>query len=488
MNTYKKPLFIHWFYYVSAIVSYGVAFILLSLHYYQQHLEMSVGVYVLLIYCVVYPHIAFGIQYFKIGFNEWHERICMVLDVGLSGIFGNFIALFSAPALLFFMLTMTNIMLGHGLRIFLLGLGFAIFNLCISVFLMGLHTFDTVSFELNAVSGFLTLGYPVYLAYIINFRTNALKQSKANLRTQKNEIEAQKDEIEIQRNSMQELNEELNQLNEELATTVETVSLQKDKIEKQNDDITQSINYAKRIQEAVMPPAEIIDGLIPHNFILYKPRNIVSGDFYFVAERGQNLFVAVIDCTGHGIPGAFMSLLANDLLSDVIISRNITEVDEILNALNQGIREILRQQETKNRDGMDIALLRIDQNTHEVTFAGAKNAVVYITPEGLFQVKGCNRHIGGEQRVEKNFVKHTLPIQELSQTAFYLFSDGYQDQFGGEKRKKFMIKNLRKKLLEIQEFSFEVQGEILDKTLEDWKVRGKEAQTDDILMMGFRLS
>lgn len=486
MNTYKKPLFIHWFYYFSAIISYGIAFILLVVHYYQQSLVMPLGVYFLLFYCILYPHITFGVQ-LKIGFNERNERFCMLLDAGLSGIFANFIAVFSAPALLFFMLTMTNIMLGHGLRIFLMGLAFAFFNFIISISLIGVHVFDEVSFGLNAGSGLLILVYPIYLAYVINFRTNALKKSKATLKTQKNEIEEQKNEIEIQKNEMQELNEELHQLNEELATTVDTISFQKNRIERQNDDITQSINYAKRIQEAAMPSKELIKSLIPDSFILHKPKNIVSGDFYFIAEHEQKLFVAAVDCTGHGIPGAFMSLLANDLLTDIITKRNITQVDEILNQLNLGIRKILRQEETKNRDGMDIALLSIDQSTQEVTFAGAKNPLVYITHQTLFHVKGCNMHIGGEQRLEKQFIKHVLPIQELGKTTFYLFSDGYQDQFGGEKRRKFMAKNLHTKLLEMHQDSFQEQKKYLEETIEHWKDIAKEQQTDDILMMGFKL-
>ncbi|TAE70323.1 MAG: hypothetical protein EAZ85_11895 [Bacteroidetes bacterium] len=471
MNTFKKPLFIHWFYYISAIISYSIAFILLSVHYYQQNIAIPFLCYVLLGLCIVYPHFVFWIQYLKTGFNERHERYCMLLDAGISGIFGNFIAIFSAPSLLFFMLTMTNIMLGHGLRVFLLGFVLSIFNLFLVVYWVGFHFFEPVSFELSAISGVFTLLYPIYLAYIVHFRTNSLKNSKIKLKTQKAE--------------MQELNEELNQLNEELSTTIDTISEQKEKIESQNEDIIQSINYAKRIQEAVMHPVSYIQEVIPESFILYKPRDVVSGDFYFITEHNQKIFIAAVDCTGHGIPGAFMSFLGNDLMTEIIINRNIQEADIILNKMNKGIRKILRQEETKNRDGMDIALVVIDNNKKIVEFAGAKNPLIYIQNEQLFYIKGDNKHIGGEQKEEKIFTKHQISIQNT--TTFYIFSDGFQDQFGGQENRKFMINRLKQTLLSIHQKPFKEQQNQLDVIIEDWKREGRENQTDDILLIGFKV-
>ncbi|WP_027000592.1 PP2C family protein-serine/threonine phosphatase [Eisenibacter elegans] len=487
MNTYKRPLFIHWFYYISAIVSYWVAFILLAVHYYQQELPIPVGAYALLGLCVFYPHIVFGIQYFKTGFNERHERYCMLLDISLCGVFANFIAVFSTPALLYLMLTMTNIMFGHGLKVFLQGLALAMVNFGVSVGLMGLNFFTPVSFELSLVSGVLTLAYPVYLSYIIHLRTNSLKRSKAMLKHQKQEIETQHSEILLQKNAMQELNEELNQLNEELATTVDTISEQKNRIEQQNEDITQSINYAKRIQEAVMPSKGYIQMLLPQSFVLYKPKNIVSGDFYFLTKHRQKLFAAAVDCTGHGIPGAFMSLLGNDLLTEIITGRNIFEADEILQELDEGISKILRQKETLNRDGMDIALLCIDLESLEISFAGAKNPLVYVEDGCLHYIKGDSKHIGGLQNTEKGFTKHLVRLQKPENTVFYLFSDGYQDQFGGPLQKKFMGKQLRDLLLEVHQNPFETQHYILEQTIEQWRSQGNETQTDDILVMGFKL-
>ncbi len=472
MNTFKKPLFIHWFYYISAIVSYLIAFVLLIVHYYQQNTEIPFLCYILLGLCLVYPHFVFWLQYFKTGFNEKHEQYCMLLDVGISGVFGNFIAIFSAPSLLFFMLTMTNIMLGHGLKIFLMGVILSFFNLFLISFWVGFHFFDNVSFELSAVSGFFTLLYPIYLAYIINFRTNSLKNSKIKLK--------------LQTSAMQEMNEELNQLNEELSTTVETVSKQKSQIEIYNDDIIQSINYAKKIQEAVLPPLSYLQEIMGESFILYKPRDVVSGDFYFAIEHNNKIFIAAVDCTGHGIPGAFMSFLGNNLMNEIIVEKNIDQADEILNKMNKGIKKILRQEKTNNRDGMDIALVVIDKNKKFVEFAGARNPLIYVQNQELFYVKGDAKSVGDEQKEDIKFKKHHIEIN--SETIFYIYSDGYQDQFGGKENKKITTKILRETLFSIHKKPFEEQHKYLDNFLEDWKNQGKEHQTDDILLIGFKIS
>lgn len=473
MNTFRKPLFIHWFYYISAIVSYGIAFLLLTIHYYEQNLKVSIPCYFLMGLCLTYPHIVFLVQYLKTGFNEKHERYCMLLDAGLSGIFGNFIAIFSMPSLLFYMLTMTNIMLGHGLSVFLRGVALSFFNLLVIGFWVNFKFFTEVSFVLSATSGILTLLYPIYLAYVIHFRTGSLKRSKSKLKIQKIEI--------------QEINEELNQLNEELAVTIETVSEQKEQIQKQNTDVTQSVKYAKRIQEAVMPSISYVEKILPESFILYKPRDVVSGDFYFVTEHQNKIFIAAVDCTGHGIPGAFMSLLGNDLLTEIIISKDIVEVDIILNKLNEGIRKILRQEETKNNDGMDIALVVIDKTTKTISFAGAKNPLFYIQNGVLQHIKGDNKHIGGEQRGGNLFTKHTIDLDNTP-IFLYLTSDGYQDQFGGQYCKKFSVKKLKDTLFSIYQKPLFEQQKILDKTIEDWKNEANETQIDDILIIGLKIT
>lgn len=472
MNTFKKPLFIHWFYYISAIICYLIAFTLIAVHYYQQSKPISLLGYGLLGTCLLYPHLTFGIQYFKTGFNEQHERYCMLFDIGLCGLFSNMIALFSAPALLFCMLTMTNIMLTHGTRYFLIGMGLAVFNYAWAGAWIGFQFFQPVSFELTALSGLLTLLYPVYLASVVQIRTKMLKNSKIKLREQKEIV--------------QEMNEELNQLNEELSTNIETISEQKGEIQKQHLDITQSIAYAKQIQEAFMPSLAYIAHTLPHSFVLHRPRNIVSGDFYFIQKHADKIFIAAVDCTGHGIPGAFMSFLGNDLLTEIIINRQTYNPDEVLNKMNKGIRRVLRQAETNNRDGMDMSLVVIDPQAKTLAYAGARNPLIYIQNQQVHTIKADIKSIGGEQREEhKTFTKHTLPID--LPTTFYLFTDGFQDQFGGNTHKKFMIAALRKKLGEIHQKPLLEQREILNQTIEQWMAEGNEHQTDDILIIGVKI-
>lgn len=472
MNTFKKPLFIHLFYYISAIICYWIAFTLIVVHYYEQNKQISSLGYALLGTCLVYPHITFAIQYFKTGFNEYHERYCMLFDVGICGLFGNMIALFSAPALLYCMLTMTNIMLAHGTRYFLIGTALALFNYTWAGIWMGFQFFQPVSFELTGTSGLLTLLYPVYLASVVHIRTKMLKNSKTKLREQKE--------------MMQEMNEELNQLNEELSTNIETISEQKTEIQKQHFDITQSISYAKQIQEAFMPSLAYIAHTIPHSFILHRPRDIVSGDFYFINKHAGKIFIAAVDCTGHGIPGAFMSFLGNDLLTEIIVNRNTLEPHQILIKMSKGIRRVLRQTETNNRDGMDISLVVIDHKAQTLEYAGARNPLIYIQNHQLHTIKADIKSIGGEQREEhKLFTKHTLPID--LPTTFYLFSDGFQDQFGSKAHKKFMIASLRKKLFEIYQKPLSEQREILNQTIEQWMFDGDERQTDDILIIGVQI-
>jgi serine phosphatase RsbU (regulator of sigma subunit) len=363
-------------------------------------------------------------------------------------------------------------MLAHGTKYFVIGTALSVVNYVWAGLVMGFQFFQPVSFGLTLASGVLTLFYPVYLASVVHIRTKMLKNSKIKLREQKE--------------MMQELNEELNQLNEEISTTLETVSAQKTEIQKQHFDITQSISYAKQIQEAFMPSLEFIAHTIPHSFILYRPRDVVSGDFYYINQHADKIFIAAVDCTGHGIPGAFMSFLGNDLLTEIIVNRNTLEPDLILNKMSKGIRRVLRQAETNNRDGMDIAIAVIDHQAKTLAYSGARNPLIYIQNQHLHTVKADSKSIGGEQREEhKIFTKHLIDIS--LPTTFYLFTDGFQDQFGGKTHKKFMIASLRKKLLEIHQKPLPEQRNILNDTLDHWIAEGKERQTDDILLIGVKV-
>jgi serine phosphatase RsbU (regulator of sigma subunit) len=260
------------------------------------------------------------------------------------------------------------------------------------------------------------------------------------------------------------------------------------KIDEQHQNIRSSINYAKRIQEAMLPKLAVQQELLPDSFILLKPRDSVSGDFYWFTEMkswyNPDVVFTVADCTGHGVPGAFMSLIGINALNG-IISKGIAEVDQVLNELNKEIRTALQQETTGNNDGMDIALCihRKEKNTLE--FSGAKNPLVYIQDNKLFQIKGDVHPIGGSRKIKKgfSFKKHIVTINQP--TMIYLFSDGYKDQFGGASNTKFMSKKFNDLLLSIHQRPLHEQKEILDRTIEEW--RGGRQQTDDILVMGIRL-
>jgi serine phosphatase RsbU (regulator of sigma subunit) len=263
-------------------------------------------------------------------------------------------------------------------------------------------------------------------------------------------------------------------------------------VEEKNKHITDSINYAKRIQTAILPLEEKLRKALPEHFILFKPKDIVSGDFYWFAEKEGKHIMAAVDCTGHGVPGAFMSMIADSILNHIVHDREIHQADLILNEMHLGIRQALQQATNQNKDGMDLSLVVIDYQHHCLKYAGAKNPIIYIQHGELMEIKGDKMPIGGEQREERRvFKQHLIPLidedKQPLKTTFYIFSDGFQDQFGGKQKQKFSIGRMRKKLLEIHQLDMLTQSEILETTLEDWKQTGKEKQIDDVLIFGVRV-
>ncbi len=267
------------------------------------------------------------------------------------------------------------------------------------------------------------------------------------------------------------------------------IKKQKEAIDEQHLQIRNSITYAQRIQEAMLPMESQLLKTFPESFIFFRPRDVVSGDFYFFSKtRDKNdkmqYYISAIDCTGHGVPGAFMSLIGHTILTD-IIKEGTTEPDIILNKLHKQIRYSLKQHKTDNRDGMDMSLCVIKEEGRVVEFAGAKNPVIYIQNNEQHIIKGDFVPIGGLQMEEERvFKKHIIEVKEP--TMFYLFSDGYMDQFGGEIGDKYMSRNFYKLLHNIHNEPTQIQKDILSKTLEEWQ--GPEyKQIDDILVMGFKL-
>ena len=269
---------------------------------------------------------------------------------------------------------------------------------------------------------------------------------------------------------------------------------QRDQIQRQNENINKSINYAQGIQKALLPSQKHLEEYLPDSFIFFKPRDVVSGDYYwFKTIPGENgeykhgvdkFAISAVDCTGHGVPGAFLSMIGYNLLDD-ILNRGVIKPGLILKELNSGIRKALRQDETDNRDGMDMALCVIDPQTKTVEFAGAKNPLIYVTNGEAVRMRGDKDSIGGGT-ANTDFEFSTHPIDVKEPTWIYIFSDGFIDQFGGNDGRKFMIKNFTELLQHIHQFPACEQREILKITFNEWK-RKEYPQVDDVLVIGFKV-
>lgn len=312
----------------------------------------------------------------------------------------------------------------------------------------------------------------------------------------------------------QRVNKQLEKQKKAIEDKNQELELAFDKISQQALSISQSINYAEGIQRAMLPEEKSLLNHLPESFILFRPRDVVSGDFYWYTElddvsnihnvlshfmrrssseeekkvatqeRKKNFAISAVDCTGHGVPGAFMSMIGYNLL-DEIINRGITRADLILDELHKGVRHALNQDKTDNKDGMDLALCIVNRKERRVEYAGAKNPLVYIKDGEAYQIKGDKNPIGGIQTENaRKFENHMIPIE--GPTWFYIFSDGFTDQFGGNHGRKFLIKNFRNLLLEIHQKPMEEQKQILNLKIEEW-MGEKYKQVDDILIIGFKL-
>jgi serine phosphatase RsbU (regulator of sigma subunit) len=264
-----------------------------------------------------------------------------------------------------------------------------------------------------------------------------------------------------------------------------TIFNQKQIIEERNIAITDSINYAQRIQQARLPDKKEIYSALPHSFVLFKPKDIVSGDFYFFHKHGRLVFIAAADCTGHGVPGALMSMVCSEKLDEAVSQS--TDLSEILQKLNIGIKTALRQSNDTNstKDGMDIALCSIDTTSGIVNYAGA-NRPIWIIRKGhtyVEEIKATKQSIGGFTENSQQFESHEIKLQ--AGDSFYIFSDGYADTFGGKEEKKLTTKKFKEILLSIQSKSMQDQEIYLDNFINDWKT-GIE-QVDDILVIGVKL-
>ncbi len=264
-------------------------------------------------------------------------------------------------------------------------------------------------------------------------------------------------------------------------------------IEAKNKHITDSINYASRIQQALVPEHDEIYQFLPDAFILYKPKDVVSGDFYWfnsltyssLDKNKHQLLLATVDCTGHGVPGAMMSVIGNSLLNEIVKEKKITQPAEILNQLNASVIKTLKQDEksAQSKDGMDVALCHINLDNLEIQVAAAYRPIYYVKDGELLEIKGNKFPIGGSQfDFNRKFTNHTLQLSNGD--AVYLFTDGYVDQFGGPNNKKFMSKRLKQLIAENKDRSMEEQCRIINRSFEEWK--GEYNQIDDVAFIGIK--
>ncbi len=277
--------------------------------------------------------------------------------------------------------------------------------------------------------------------------------------------------------------EEKNKIIEEQKLTVEK---QKHIVEEQNKDITDSIKYAERIQNAILPPDQLWYSLLHDSFVFYKPKDILSGDFYWVEQRGDLVFVAAADCTGHGVPGALISIVNYNLLNKAVLEKELNDPAEILNYVNNQLTVALHQtfQESSVRDGMDISLCVINTKTLEIHYAGANNPIYIVSENALTQLVANKFPVGAF--VDEKLQLFTSQKMRLEKgDLIYLFSDGYADQFGGQNGKKLKYKTFKEILLEIHHLSASEQQQILANRFTAWK--GNLEQVDDVLVIGIRV-
>lgn len=317
----------------------------------------------------------------------------------------------------------------------------------------------------------------------IVYQNQILIQNKEEILTQNEILNQQKEEITSQ-------NEALNLQNEEIQAQRDNLEMQNIKISDQNKVITSSIRYASTIQMALLTSKKTIDQVFPENFIFYKPRDIVSGDFYWVKKINDISIIVVADCTGHGVPGAFMSMLGIAYLNEIVSKREVTQANHVLNEMRKQIRSSLCQTDSDNdaRDGMDMAIVVIYEKENILEYAGALIPLYLFRKNennevSLIEFKADSLSIGNMIRENETYTNQRIEIKKGD--SIYLHSDGYTDQFHKETNQKFSKRRLKELLASIQKYTMSEQKQILESNLKDWA--GDNEQIDDILVAGFRI-
>ncbi len=320
---------------------------------------------------------------------------------------------------------------------------------------------------INILAGFTSLLF-ILFAIGLYRRNRFIKLTSVKIKLQRDEIESHRDEVEAQRDLLEK---------------------HRDLVVFQKNEIVDSINYAKRIQSAMLPIESSFSELLNKHFILYKPRDIVSGDFYWIKQVKQYIILVAADCTGHGVPGAFMSMLGMSYLNEIVQRREITQANQVLNELRTQVKYSLKQhgKRDESKDGIDMAFCVLDLENMKMQYAGANHPLYLVKdvkgrPE-LEEVKADRMPLGYYPGKDKPFTNHDIQLDKGD--TFYLFSDGFIDQKGGSEEKKFLSKNFKNLLLEVHDQAMPDQKEILEKTLTDWM--GDHSQIDDLLVIGVRV-
>jgi serine phosphatase RsbU (regulator of sigma subunit) len=347
-----------------------------------------------------------------------------------------------------------------------------------------------------------------FLVFAFGLGSKMRNAEKERKKAQERIIEQLQENEKLKDKVNRELEQKVRERTEEIVQQKEEIETQRDELEKQRDlltiqkqEITDSINYAKKIQTAVLPPAELLDKVLPEYFVLFKPRDIVSGDFYWIKQINNYLIATAVDCTGHGVPGAFMSILGLTLLNEQVSKSQFDKAGELLDRMRKKVKEALKQKgrDMEQKEGMDMALAIINNDNLELQFAGAYNPLYIIRKKNshdneysdliamesekyhLLEIKADRQPIGiylDEKKFTTNY------FQLFKNDTVYIFSDGFADQLGGPRGKKFLSRKFKETLLQIQDKSMDMQKTILNKILEDWQ--GNLEQVDDILVFGIR--
>jgi serine phosphatase RsbU (regulator of sigma subunit) len=335
---------------------------------------------------------------------------------------------------------------------------------------------------------------------------SSMAEDKKRLEDKNKKLFAMSETVYKEKKKVDEANEKLQQEKEKLAADKakvdekvkklwsQSMAIHKEKerinelklvIEHKHQEVMDSVTYAKRIQEAILPDTRDIDASFPQSFVLFKPRDIVSGDFYWFSHKDDRHIIAAVDCTGHGVPGAFMSMIGNTLLNQIVNEKGVTDPGAILHRLNEEVNRALKQthEESQSRDGMDVAICMYDFSKNELQYAGANRPLYLVKDGALEEIKADKFPIGGrDYDVPKQFNTRAFALQKND--TVYISTDGFADQFNADDR-KLMTKNFKNLLVSIQDKPMHEQKTFLDNYIESWK--GSMEQTDDILVIGVRI-